>query len=112
MDVSFLPLRAEADLSAWPHGIIGQSYDGDATPLNGRRDDYSSPEVFTVAMAEGAIEGSASDYAVAEPYETRFKFSRFDATMATSHPRPMARQMPETEVRLPPAVASATEEWK
>ena len=35
----------------------------------------------TVSLqAEGAIEGSAAMYEVASPYETRFLFSRFDAT--------------------------------
>ena len=37
--------------------------------------------VFTTySMAEGAIEGSASDYEVASPYEVHFKYSRFGKT--------------------------------
>lgn len=36
----------------------------------------------TSAQAEGAIEGSASDYQLKYPFATQFKYSRFDATSA------------------------------
>lgn len=65
-----------------PHGLIGQSYDGDGQAVNGKMDDYSEAEVTTEAMAEGAIEGHAKEYKVLDKYATTFKYSRFDATAA------------------------------
>lgn len=91
LDIGMKPRVAERDLSAWPHGVIGQSFDGDGMPIGGKKDNYTSGVVFTKAMAEGAIEGNASDYQVFDAYETRFKYSRFDATMANSRPRAIAR---------------------
>jgi hypothetical protein len=77
LDVSMTPLLPESRLSWLPHGIVGQSFDGDGKPRAGRQDDYSGPEVTTSAMAEGAIEGCGDDYRVQAAYETRFPFSRF-----------------------------------
>merc|ERR1719482_64054 len=53
-----------------PHGIIGQSYDGDGVGVDGAVDDYKAggDEVTTTAMAEGAIEGEHSDYKMAGPW--------------------------------------------
>jgi len=65
-----------------PHGLIGQSYDGDGLATDGRKDDYSADEVTTAAMAEGAIEGDASDYELRHRFATRFKYSRYDAEVA------------------------------
>jgi len=90
LDLSLWPLRAEADLSAWPHGLDGQSFDGDGQARHGRLDNYSASEVVTTAMAEGAIEGTAADYRVHGLYATQFRFSRFNAAADTSHPRPGA----------------------
>ena len=42
----------------------------------------------TSAMAEGAIDGVGSDYEVASPFETRFKYSAFDHSKAS--PRNLA----------------------
>ena len=65
----------------WPHGILGQSWDGDGLAVNGRKDDYkydaSKPVITTVAMAEGAIEGYAAEYALKSYNDTRFRYSRF-----------------------------------
>jgi len=80
---------ADSDVVA-PHGIIGQSYDGDASPVYGAVDDYhleakdekASAEVWTKAMAEGAIEGAIADYAMPCKYATAYKFSRFNSTAA------------------------------
>jgi len=70
---------ADHDVVA-PHGLIGQSFDGDDVGVDGAQDDYKGKtEVTTTAMAEGAIEGVASDYRMADKFETSFKFSRFDA---------------------------------
>lgn len=109
LDLSMKPLRAERDLAAWPHGIIGQSYDGDGLAINGRKDNYTSMVVITEAMAEGAIEGKASDYQVSSAFDTRFKYSRFDATMSTSAPRSMARAQDASASVVPTGFASSTE---
>lgn len=65
-----------------PHGLIGQSWDGDSMATNGKLDDYSSDEVTTRAMAEGAIEGTAEEYTMKHKFATDFKYTRFDATAA------------------------------
>ena len=72
---------ADHDVVA-PHGLIGQSYDGDNLKVDGRQDDYVGEEVTTRAMAEGAIEGVAADYAMPSRFATHFKYSRFDAEAA------------------------------
>ena len=65
-----------------PHGLLGQSFDGDDRPRHGRLDVYPSRDVpgnfTTTAMAEGAIDGVAKDYALASPRSTAFRYSRFD----------------------------------
>lgn len=66
-----------------PHGLIGQSWDGDGVAIDGAQDDYTGKEVVTKAMAEGAIEGSAADYEMDDKFSTQFKYSRFDAITAT-----------------------------
>jgi len=72
---------ADKDVVA-PHGLIGQSWDGDSVALDGALDDYTGKEVTTKAMAEGAIEGVAADYEMEGPFATAFKYSRYDATAA------------------------------
>merc|ERR1711988_1400047 len=73
-----------------PHGLIGQSYDGDGMAVDGATDDYfNKTEVTTKAMAEGAIEGSAPDYKMSSMYATDYKYSRFDAT--TAKPRDVSK---------------------
>ena len=70
-----------------PHGLVGQSFDGDAKPRRGKIDTYPSrgtPGVFTTtAMAEGAIDGNASDYELREAYDVEFKYSRFGLASTT-----------------------------
>ena len=64
--------------SCFPHGIIGQSWDGDNIAVSGKVDDYKDRvEVTTTAMAEGAIEGSANNYAQSNAFDVDFKYSRF-----------------------------------
>jgi len=66
-----------------PHGLIGQSYDGDGMAVDGAQDNYFNlTEVTTKAMAEGAIEGTAADYKMSSMHATDFKYSRFDAVAA------------------------------
>ena len=83
LDIALEPLVAEEKFAAKPHGLVGQSYDGSKVPRYGRVDQYPPLEVpadfTTAAMAEGAIEGVAADYQVADKYATQFKFSRFAA---------------------------------
>jgi len=79
-----------------PHGIIGQTYDGDKFEVNGHVDTYSRLDdgrlsasrtaagghVTTRAQAEGAIESTLEDYHMASDFATGFRFSRFDAVAA------------------------------
>jgi len=62
------------------HGVIGQSFDPKhRIAKDGKTDDYSTDEVTTTAQAEGAIQGVYTDYMVAAPFQTTFKYSLFDA---------------------------------
>ena len=83
-----LSLRVrDTALAVQPHGIIGQGWDGSGKARFGRVDEYPREGTMTTsALAEGAIEGSAADYEVATPYETAFRFSRFDARPRSSSP--------------------------
>jgi len=72
---------ADSDVVA-PHGLIGQSYDGDGQAVNGKMDDYSESEITTEAMAEGAIEGAAAWYKMADKWAIDFKYGRFNSISA------------------------------
>jgi len=68
-----------------PHGVLGQTYDGDRAPLFGREDDdrragHSSRA--TTAQAEGFIQGVWSEYKVGSPFATAFRYSRFSESRA------------------------------
>ena len=72
-----------------PHGLLGQTFDGDGVPLNGRQDTYTKKargfsELTTHAAAEGAIEGTIEDYRLPSPFATAFRYSRFDAKGAVA----------------------------
>ncbi len=81
MDIAISAKVADTEFAVPPHGIVGQSFDGDDRPRKGRLDVYPSRRtkgVFTTtAMAEGAIEGAAADYELRDPYDVQFKYSRF-----------------------------------
>ena len=83
IDVKIKQKVGDAAFAAQPHGIIGQSFDGNSTARRGKLDVYPSrslaAEFTTTAWAEGAIEGVANEYAVGTRYATDFKYSRFDA---------------------------------
>jgi len=91
LDVQAMPkYDADHDVVA-PHGLFGQTFDGDDIAVSGATDDLdqrdsrepSSPsEVKTTAQGEGAIEGTIDDYVLADRWSTQFKYSRFDATAA------------------------------
>jgi len=79
LDVSVTPRDGydpETDEVA-PHGLLGQSYDGDEVAVDGKTDAERPGESTTAAQAEGAIEGTAEDYVVADKFSTDFRFSRF-----------------------------------
>ena len=80
LDLRIELLTSEADLPTMPHGLIGQSWDGDGRAADGRLDVYpktAGAHMTTSAMAEGAIEGIPAHYEVATPYDVRFLYSRF-----------------------------------
>mmetsp|Transcript_43830 Transcript_43830/g.141370 ORF Transcript_43830/g.141370 Transcript_43830/m.141370 type:complete len:720 (-) Transcript_43830:136-2295(-) len=98
VDLSFAPLRdplapnAATGKVVAPHGLIGQSFDGDAIAVDGKKDHYrelwwrqssfKSNEITTEAQAEGAIEGSGDDYKLDDVFGTDFKYARFNAAAA------------------------------
>jgi len=78
LDIGF-SARGDAPSRDRPHGLIGQSYTRQE-PLNGKKDLYPWAGFYTTsAQAEGAIEGTASDYEVLSAHASKFRFSRFDA---------------------------------
>ena len=70
-----------ASKSCHPHGLIAQSYDEDNLAVDGAQDNYdydrTRPILTTKAQAEGAIEGKARDYKIADKFNTSFAFTRF-----------------------------------
>jgi len=96
MDVEVTPQRGAASGAVAPHGLLGQTFDGDSSPTHGKRDSYDRLDdgtptrarkgigglVTTSAKAEGAIEGAAEQYRTKAPYDTAFAFSRFGAFAA------------------------------
>ena len=64
------------------HGLLGQSFDGDALAIDGRQDDAYA--IHTRAQAEGGIEGRPMDYRMPTPFATSFVFSRFNASVAVA----------------------------
>jgi hypothetical protein len=68
-----------------PHGIVGQSFDGDDVAVSGEVDDYSQGrEITTRAQAGGAIEGVASDYRIPNLCFNKFFWNRFYTTNRTA----------------------------
>ena len=86
LDISF-SASGDAPTRDHPHGIIGQSFATPGRVRNGKTDHYPFHGYYvTSAQAEGAIEGTASQYEVVLPYATQFTFSRFGAAV-----RPLPR---------------------
>jgi hypothetical protein len=77
LNVEARPLFDTDDAKVAPHGLIAQSYDGDDKAVIGKLDRYNLREVTTSAMGEGAIEGVAAQYAMADKFDTHFAFSRY-----------------------------------
>jgi hypothetical protein len=83
INVQLVPLFDADHAKVAPHGLIGQSWDGDDVAVHGKTDDYSRKEVTTMAMGEGSIEGVAEQYEMASGFATDFAFSRFGSTSAS-----------------------------
>lgn len=81
----FEHLHGKSSSTCFPHGIIGQSWDGDNMKVNGAVDDYNNDttsEMTTTAQAEGAIEGTFADYLTEQPHNTSFgPFARFHKSL-------------------------------
>lgn len=98
INVYIQPLYDVASDPVAPHGLLGQTYDGDGRPLHGKRDRYDVLDdgtltsertkaggyVTTRAKAEGAIEGSSEMYRIRSPFSTNFAYSRFRAREAAA----------------------------
>ena len=84
LEAKMSPLVNVATLKVAPHGLIGQTYDGDGVGVIGKTDDYKTHDnaATTSAMGEGAIEGVAADYEMASKFATHFKYSRYGLTEA------------------------------
>eukprot|EP00326_Haptolina_ericina_P032632 CAMPEP_0181252516 /NCGR_PEP_ID=MMETSP1096-20121128/47512_1 /TAXON_ID=156174 ORGANISM="Chrysochromulina ericina, Strain CCMP281" /NCGR_SAMPLE_ID=MMETSP1096 /ASSEMBLY_ACC=CAM_ASM_000453 /LENGTH=281 /DNA_ID=CAMNT_0023350291 /DNA_START=295 /DNA_END=1140 /DNA_ORIENTATION=+ len=82
LNIQLAPLFDANHARVAPHGLIGQSYDGDSIAVIGQVDRYNLAEVTTSAMGEGAIEGVAAQYEMADTFATSFAFSRFRKTSA------------------------------
>lgn len=109
VDVKIRP-RADMDhAKVAPHGLIGQSFDGDDIFVIGKEDEYKGKNVTTAAMGEGAIEGVAADYEVASKFATDFKYSRWG--MRSAAPRDVAaltgRKFPRHSVHKEPVATEA-----
>ena len=102
------PRRSVALGRVAPHGILGQTYDGDAKPIFGREDDYTrkSSEFRTVAQGEGGIEGSVEEYRMASNFGTQFRYSRFDRTAAPPRNTMLLRQRSGGNKTSTPGVAA------
>jgi len=57
LDLSLRPLLPERRLAEWPHGVIGQSFDGDAAPRHGKLDTYGAAVLWTAVQANGGMKG-------------------------------------------------------
>ena len=81
----FERFHGNASGTCYSHGIIGQSYDADDIGISGALDDYtynvSEPVVTTRALAEGAIVGIGSEYALKQPFSTNFRYTRYNRFM-------------------------------
>jgi len=125
VDLSFAPLRdplapnPKTGKVVAPHGLVGQSFDGDDIAVDGKKDRYrelwwrqssfKANEITTEAQAEGAIEGSGGDYKVGDFFGTDFKYRRFDALEAA--PRSIAA-LSGTKRVVANAGANGAASWK
>ena len=102
LDVALEPLYDVEKDSVAPHGLIGQSWDGDDADFDGALDTDRSAETTTKAQGEGAIEGVLAEYEVPSAFATGFKYSRFG--LASASPRDVAALVASGELREPKSV--------
>ena len=81
----YLNLEYRKKTAGAAHGIVGQSF-GFTSKVDGKVDNYTldDKEVTTAAQAEGAIEGVYTDYRIKSWFDTKFKFSLFDANLTAA----------------------------
>ena len=60
------------------HGLLGHSLDYNMLSYNGEKTNYDKVYVDQKEQASGSIEGIWKDYIMSEPFETDFKFSRYN----------------------------------
>jgi len=89
INVAIKPLHDVEKDTVAPHGLIGQSWDGDDIVIDGAMDTLRGTETTTKAQGEGAIEGIVAEYKMAGPHATDFKYSRFNAH--TAKPRDVSK---------------------
>jgi len=82
LNVAMKPLLDVEKDNVAPHGLIGQSWDGDEVDFDGAMDTDRNEETTTRAQGEGAIEGSLDEYKMGGAHATAFKYTRFDARQA------------------------------
>merc|ERR1719352_1988053 len=83
LDIALKPLYDVEKDPVAPHGLIGQSWDGDDADFEGARDLDRSAETTTKAQSEGAIEGVIAEYKMSSTFATKFKYSRFGVSTPT-----------------------------
>ena len=83
LDIALKPLYDVEKDPVAPHGLIGQSWDGDDADYEGARDLDRSAETTTKAQGEGAIEGVLAEYQLPSAFATEFKYSRFGVSTPT-----------------------------
>jgi len=94
LDLKIVPLVDPLAHGVAPHGLIGQTADGDDIAVDGAQDNLREMSknakkgpgglkfVYPSAQGEGGIEGKIEDYEVGSEFSTEFKYSRFDAVSA------------------------------
>lgn len=105
LSVSISPLFDVDHTPVAPHGLLGQSYDGDGLGVIGAKDNYNQNEVTTSAMGEGAIEGLAADYKMSYKFATSFAFSRYDKLVAAPRDAATLTGVKKVVKQLPTSIA-------
>jgi len=77
LDISISNVIPQFNFKHTPHGLLGQSFDSDHMAVFGLTESFNTNPYHTRYMAEGAIEGHASDYEVTDKFSNDFVYSRF-----------------------------------
>ena len=78
LDIMIANNVPQMNMRHMPHGLLGQSFDNDDIAVFGLMETFSGLNYNTSFMADGAIEGSANDYMVANAFSHNFTYSRFE----------------------------------